>query len=181
MSSLHTSGWWMAWALPVLLGLGCEPADRATEPVSEVEPVRAADFRSEMLSAVIEKADAALGTRGYSPATDTWRGFLVDRDAAVNDASMQAGTCYVVVGISSTALRELELRVFDSDGGEVARDQRTGRGAALHYCPPQSGTYYTAVRAAAGNGLFAVRRYRGPTGLDIRLDDLFGEPEPERP
>ncbi len=94
---------------------------------------------------------------------------------------MHGGSCYLVVAAATDALRELDLRLFDSDGGEVAQDAQRGPGAALLYCPPHSGTYYVAALATQGTGLFGVRRFVGPTGLDVRLDNLFGAHEPEAP
>jgi hypothetical protein len=155
---------------------GCEDVEAAQrEP-----PRRAADFRSESVDEALEQADRKVRTRGFGPQGKAERGFLVDRDSAVVDAAMRAGNCYIVLGASSSALRELDLRVYDADGAEVARDDQTGGHAAVEFCPAQSGTYYVAARAAAGSGLYALRRYQGPTGLDVRIDDLFEEPV-ERP
>jgi hypothetical protein len=121
-------------------------------------------------------------TRGFSTDGEEWRGFLVEQGSAADEASLRAGTCYVILGAGSEALRELDLRIYDSDGTEVARDADTGPGAAILYCPPHVGTYYRAALATSGTGLFAVRRYAGPTGLDVRLDDLFrGAPAAPEP
>jgi len=150
-------------------------------------PRRAAEFRSEQVRTVLDAAGQAIQTRGFASSGDEWRGFLVEQGSAADEASLRGGTCYVLLGAGSEALRELDLRIFDSDGSEVSQDAQQGPGAALHYCPPHAGTYYIAALATAGTGLFAVRRYEGPTGIDMRLDDLFrdgpaAEPAaPERP
>lgn len=171
----------------LVVPLGCEePAEPAPEP--EPEPgARASEFRSAPVDEVLEAAAQRVRTRGFSAEGDDWRGFVVQRETEVADLPMRAGTCYVVVGVGSEALRELDLLLFDSDGAEVARDGQTGPRVAVHYCPPQSGTHYLGVRATTGNGLFAVRRFEGPTGLDVRIDELFahaaaqGGSAPERP
>jgi hypothetical protein len=170
-------------ALAMLTALGCDetaadPAIGALEP----EP-RAADFRSARVEQAIEAAAEVVETRGFASAGEPWRGFLVEHASEVREEAMRAGTCYVVLGAGSAAVRELNLRVFDSDGGAVVADSDGGALAALRFCPAQSGTYYVSVQAALGSGLFAVRMFRGPTGLEIRTDDLFrevtpGEPEP---
>lgn len=167
-------------ALALALATACdEPAEAASAP----EERRAAEFRSERVAAALDVADARVRTRGFTADSDEdFRGFLTERASTTDEAPMRSGNCYVVLGAGTPALRELDLRIFDSDGAEVAHDANTGRVAAAQYCPAQSGMYYLAAQATAGAGLFAVRRFRGPTGLDVRLDDLFGElptPDPQ--
>lgn len=161
-------------SLVLVLGLACDGDVSAEQP--EEEPRVAAEFRSEHVRTILGAAEQTVQTRGFSSDGDEWRGFLVEQGSAADEAPLRADTCYVILGAGSEALRELDLRVFDSDGTEVARDGQNGPGAALHYCPPHTGTHYTAALATAGTGLFAVRRYAGPTGLDVRLDDLFRDP-----
>jgi len=164
-----------------LVGLGgCDPA-----VADEAPPTRRADeFRSEGVAETLERAGTVLQTRGFSPDGDPWRGFLVDQGSQVTEVSLSTGSCYVVIAAGSTSLRELDLRLFDGDGTEVAQDAQTGPGTALRYCPPHSGTHYVAALATAGTGLFGVRRFVGPTGLEVRTDDLFraaGADEPSAP
>lgn len=172
-------------SLLIMACAGCEEADARREEPEVEPPARADEFRSAAVDETLDAAAEVVRTRGFNRAGDDWRGFVVRRETEVQELPMKTGTCYVVVAVGSPALRELGLRIFDGDGGEVARDRRGGGRAALHYCPPQSGTHYVGVRASSGNGLFAVRHFRGPTGLDVRLDDLFPSPKPtveaERP
>lgn len=138
------------------------------------EPIRRADeFRSERVSEELLAAENLLLTRGFSPEGDEWRGFLVDQGSEVTETTLRAGSCYVVIAAGSGSLQELDVRLFDSDGAEVAQDAHAGPRAALRYCPPHGGTHYVATLATAGAGLFGARRYAGPTGLDVRVDDLF--------
>ena len=175
-------------SLLLLLILACEGAEAEPTP-----PRRAAEFRSDVVDAALEQGSELVRTRGFQELGEPWRGFLVDRGSDVDQVSLRSGSCYVVLGVASEAVRSLELALYDSDGAEVdrqvaARDaERAELGAsALHYCPPRSGTYFVAVRSV-GSGLFAVRRFEGPTGLDVRLEGLLlrregtapknGEPE----
>jgi hypothetical protein len=153
----------------------------ATAAEQEPRPRRAEEFHSIEVEAVLEAVEHTVRTRGFSADGDEWRGFLVDQASAVSDAPMHGGSCYLVIGTATEALEELDLRLFDSDGSEVAQDSQRGGGAALLYCPPHSGTYYVAALATEGSGLFGVRRFVGPTGLDVRLDDLFAERPPAVP
>jgi hypothetical protein len=155
--------------------------DGASAEESAPDPPRAAEFRSEQVRTVIEAAEQTIRTRGFASDGEEQRGFLVAQGSAVHEAPLRAGSCYVILGAGSEALRELDLRIFDSDGTEVAQDAQRGAGAALFYCPPHAGTHYVAALATAGTGLYAVRRYAGPTGLEVRLDDLFREVSPAAP
>lgn len=152
--------------------MGCDGAEnRSVEPAPEARA-----YRSPAVDATLEEATEVVRTRGFTQEGDDWRGFVVQRNTEVTEVPLRTGSCYVVLVAGSGALQEVSVRLFDSDGGEVARDAHPGPATALHHCPPQSGTYYLGVRATSGNGLFAVRHFRGPTGLDVRLDDIFPDP-----
>lgn len=158
---------------------GCDEAAGALEADEDVP--RAAEFRSAAVGSAMDAASRLVRTRGFAASPEGWRGFLVEHASDTHELSMRAGTCYVALAAGSRAMRELNLRVFDSDGGEVVHDATSGPLAALRFCPSQSGTYYLAVHASAGNGLFEVRTFRGPTGLEIRIDDVFREVAPPEP
>lgn len=160
----------------------CDPAE-----AEEAPPIQQADeFRSEHVGEILQGAGTALQTRGLGPEGAPWRGFLVDQGSEVTEVSLATGNCYVIIGAGSASLQELDLRLFDGAGTKVAQDVHTGPGAALRYCPPNSGTHYVAALATSGSGLFGVQRYVGPRGLEVRTDDLFRgpgaePPAPERP
>ena len=143
------------------------------------EAPRAAELRSATVRAAIDAAARVLRTRGYSPTREERRGFVVERTALIDELPMRTGSCYVAIGAGSAALTSLELALHDSDGAAVAHGAApaTSR-AALQFCPPHSGTYYLAARAASGDGIVALRIFEGPSGLDVRVDDLFAPPEP---
>ena len=152
---------------------GSPPEDAAT-----TDPE---DFQSAPLEGEIERTASMVRTRGFTDGDAVERAFLVEQGSLTADPFMRHGSCYVLVAMGTSAIGELDLRLFDSDGGEVAQASRNGPRAALEYCPPQSGTFYAAVTARIGNGLVALRSFVGPTGLAIRLDDLFGDPPPQGP
>lgn len=162
--------WGIGFAL-LVVSSGCE-TPRPTSPPRPESP-RARDYRSSHVTAALRAARRVVETRGFALDGDEWRGFLVEHGTSVSDASLRSGSCYVVVATASSGLRELDLVVYDTDGGEVARDSDTGGHAAVRYCPAQTGTYYATARASAGSGVFAVQRFKGPTGLTVRIDDVF--------
>ena len=158
--------------LAVLALCGCDSTESVADLV-EPEPVRAADFQSTRVAQAVEAASGVVQTRGFATRNDAVRGFLVEHTADVREKSMHSGTCYVALAAASAAMRELDLRIYDSEGADVVSDSDDGPTAALRFCPTQTGTYYVTVRASAGSGLYEVRTFEGPTGLDIRTDDLF--------
>lgn len=159
--------------LACLLLVGCDTGQPDPEMTDPTAP-RAAEYRSARVDEALEAASEVVRTRGFSTLDDAFRGFVVEHTADVREQLMRSGTCYVVLAAASAAMRELDVRIYDSDGVEVVQDMNDGPLAALRFCPAQSGTYYVTIRASAGSGLYAVNTFRGPTGLDIRTDDLFG-------
>lgn len=166
-----------AWLLLLLSLASCDPPPGDPPPAPDA-PRAATEFRSSRVQGAIEAASALVRTRGFAAMESDWRGFLVEHSSDVREVPMRSGTCYVGLAAASGGVRDLNLRVFDSDGGEVVSDGATGPLAALRFCPSQSGTYYVAVVASSGSGLFEVRTFRGPTGLEIRMDDVFREVVP---
>lgn len=169
---------WIGWS-GILLLVACEAAPRA-EATADPSP-RAAEFRSSAVSQAVDAASEVVETRGFAAQQGDARGFLVEHAADARETSMRSGNCYVAIAAGSAALRELDLRIHDPDGLEVAGDTGDGPRAALLFCPTQTGTYYLTVRATAGSGLYQVRTFRGPTGLEIRTDDLFRQAPDPRP
>jgi hypothetical protein len=134
---------------------------------------RADEFRSARVDAALESASRVIRTRGFTPEGAVARGFLLEQASEVSSVPMRSGSCYVALAVGSAALRELDLRVFDGDGAEVAREADQGSLAVLRFCPAQNGTYFVTVRASAGSGLYAAHAFRGPTGLSFRVDDVL--------
>jgi hypothetical protein len=161
------------------LAIACAPAD---EPAAVVpERVPAGEYRSASVDSSLDLAMRAAQTRGYSADGVPFRGFAVEQSTAVDELSLESGSCYALVAAASGGVRDLDLALFDADGSEAARDLTSGASAALVFCPVTSGTYYGVVRATAGSGLFGVRLFRGPTGLDVSPEDLVLPPAEASP
>lgn len=161
----------------------CTVSPAAGTSAAPPGPTPAADFRSPRVQATLDGAARLLRTRGYLPDGAEARGFLVQHGTQVVPAPLRAGNCYVAVAVGSRAISSLELAMYDGEGALVAEAAATDAAhghAALRFCPPQSGGYWATMRAGDGSGLVALRRFRGPTGLELRLDDLVG-PSPEAP
>ncbi|MCB9591609.1 MAG: hypothetical protein H6719_02650 [Sandaracinaceae bacterium] len=163
--------WPNAWVW-LLLVAGCDAGSSAAA-TDDPTSARASQFRSSAVTEAIDAASEVVQTRGFAGRDDEVRGFLVEHAVEARETPMRSGTCYVAIAAASAAMRELDLRIYDSDGVEVASDTDDGPRAGLRFCPTQTGTYYLTARATAGSGLYQLRTFRGPTGLEIRTDDLF--------
>jgi hypothetical protein len=148
----------------------------AEEPTAPPDvPAAAGAFRSVAVETAARAAVRVLRTRGYEELGDPHRGFLVEGATLTLEAALRSDSCYVALLTSSEALIAATLTLHDSEGTAVARSGGVPAGdVALRLCPTHSGTYYLGVRADAGSGLVRVDLLSGPTGLDVRLDDLFG-------
>lgn len=162
----------------MLSGARCGGGGDPVDAGEGTEPARS--FASSRVAATLGQLSRATTTRGFEPDGTERRGFLVEHSPEVVEVAWRSGACYVVVASATEAVRELELQVFDAEGTPIARDEGRGPLAAMHVCPPQSGAFYVAVEASLGNGLYGVRSFRGPSGLEVRPADILRAAEPER-
>ncbi|MEM6960683.1 MAG: hypothetical protein AAF355_15925 [Myxococcota bacterium] len=160
----------------VLWLVGC-PIEASSEP--ESERLKSTDFYAASLDSRLRRAVDVLRTRGFDSDAPILRTFLVERDAHVHDATLSRGRCYVFAGVATDAVEQLSIRVFDSDGARAVEEHSLGAATAAFFCPSDSGRYFVALTASRGNGLLAFRRLSGPTGLTLRVDDIFRPREQE--
>lgn len=158
-------------ALLIALAAACSEPPPSEEPEEALRP--ADEYVSQELDAELDQIAERVRERGYSPADDPWRGFLVDGATATRRITVRSGRCVVLVAVASPQLLSLELAVHDGDGAEMVRSSPGEWG--VRYCAATSGVHFVVARAE-GDGLFAVRRFDGPRGLAIRFDDLRAPP-----
>jgi hypothetical protein len=164
-------------ASTTLCALALLAACGAEGPPDAGPPAGAEAYRSGVVAGTIEAAAQRVRTRGFEPDGAERRGFLVERATEVAEADLASGSCYVLLATASSGVRELELRLFDAEGSPLAQDGATGPRSVLPFCPSRSGRTYVAVTAATGSGLYALRRFVGPSGLDLVPDDVFPRDE----
>ena len=154
--SLTSSAFW-------LVGCPEPPVQETVEPSEEETP-----FVSLELDQRLDAAAAGARERGFTAQSgEPWRGFIVDGGTEVQELDLRSGRCHAFIVVGSSAIENLRMTLHDSEGVELLRAD-----GGLQHCPSQSGVYFLALRST-GSGLFAARRFEGPAGLDLRLEDLI--------
>ena len=85
---------------------------------------------------------------------------------------VEAGHCYTVGSFAREGLVEVNLRVLDDEGSEVARDETVGSDSSLQFCADRPGQYAAELISRDGLGVATLLLFRapaavvgGPTGL----------------
>jgi hypothetical protein len=138
-----------------------EPENAGPAPVVPQAP-RAPPLPGPPDSSVTAETALALAARdleavGYRRTRDDLSGSLAQGRAEARDVDLAAGACYALVAAGDGGVRDLDLRLVDRQGAEIARDMATDPRALLRVCPGASGTFRLEVRMFDGNGRWAVR------------------------
>jgi hypothetical protein len=79
---------------------------------------------------------------------------------------MIANHCYRILAVGGVEVNDLDLALYDADGGELDADTSGGDYPALGttrpICPPSPGRYRVEVRMRSGAGEYAVVAVRTP-------------------
>ncbi|MFW5921257.1 MAG: hypothetical protein ACOCUS_05400, partial [Polyangiales bacterium] len=94
---------------------------------------------------------------GHRPATDLRTGRLQTGKKARFEVSVEGGKCYVVLAAGVPSVRELNLRVLDSFGNEVASDSTRDAFPAARACPSVGGRWTVELDMFNGYGKYAVQ------------------------
>ncbi len=107
---------------------------------------------------VLPGARATMSALGFNAV-----GAIVERTVArgateSHTVTLQAGHCYRVMAIATSAGADLELALFTGDGDRAGESLTSGQAASVGYCASNSGTFRAAVsgRNAAGLYLFSL-------------------------
>lgn len=117
-------------------------------------------------------------TRGYGTPTHALRTFVLEGEGEALPVDLPTGACATWVALGGGGLRDLDLRLFDGDGNEVAADAVRGEGGLVHVCPaatPEPGTapYYVELRAVEGSGAVVVGAFASAAGEGEGFAELF--------
>ena len=96
---------------------------------------------------------SAMGLAQTGPISE---GSLPEGAEARVGIQLQAGQCYTIVGLGSSGIVDLNLRVIAEGGEEVGHDATTDRQAVVQYCADRTGEYQVIVGANQGSGGYLV-------------------------
>ena len=90
-----------------------------------------------------------LSNRGYTMSGDVYDGDLKHSYYEDLTIKLQPGTAYAFMGVCDQDCHDIDLRLFDPDGDEVASDLRTDDWPIVSISPSYSGTYTLRVVMAS--------------------------------
>ena len=90
-----------------------------------------------------------LSSRGYSMSGDVFDGNLKNNYYEDLTIKLQPGTSYAFMGVCDQDCRDIDLRLFDPDGDEVASDVRNDDWPIVSVMPSYTGTYTLRVEMAS--------------------------------
>jgi len=116
--------------------------------------------------------------RGYGDSESATRVFLPEGEGRGFALDLPTDRCTTMIAIGGGRMRELDARLFDGEGAELAQDAIDGEGALLHVCPEgAAGTlpHYLELRAERGAGAVVIGAFHSPHGAGEGFGDLFDE------
>ena len=90
-----------------------------------------------------------LSERGYTMSGDVYDGKLNADDIEDLTITLRPGTSYAFMGVCDEDCRDIDLRLYDPDGDEVAADVRTDDWPIVTVTPRFKGTYRVRVVMAS--------------------------------
>ena len=97
----------------------------------------------------VSQHDGFLSDRGYAMSGDVYDGKLNDDYYQDLTIKLQPGTSYAFMGVCDEDCRDIDLRLYDPSGNEVASDLREDDWPIVMVTPSYSGTYQVRVVMAS--------------------------------
>ncbi|MGF1466881.1 MAG: hypothetical protein ACFCGT_12180 [Sandaracinaceae bacterium] len=107
----------------------------------------------------------AMAAMGLAQTGEISEGALGEGEVARVTASFREGVCYTVVAIGGSGARDVNVRISDDAGTELAADRNRDGQAAAQFCPARSGDYQVAVEMASGSGSYVMSTWSGVPAL----------------
>lgn len=132
---------WFAAALVVSASLTAVPAG------AQVPQQYAAELARKLVV-----AEQFLKDNGFSRAAGPFAGGLEQRRSAQFDVTLRAGLDYRIVGVCDSRCTDLDLKLYDPSGNEVAEDVLQDSVPVLQIRPVSTGSYAIDVDMARCGG-----------------------------
>jgi len=106
---------------------------------------RGGDEWGRQVSNLLSRASQMATSRGMRPTHEPYIGALRVRGTETHRVQLNGGTAYSMIGVCDNDCSDLDLRLFDASGREVASDVMSDDTPVVSVTPRRSGTY--TVRA----------------------------------
>ncbi|MEM9195232.1 MAG: hypothetical protein AAGF12_39030 [Myxococcota bacterium] len=116
----------------------------------------------------------ALSATGLAQTGAISEGSLPEGADATIPMRLRAGTCYTFVALGSTSVDNIDVRVTDGGGEEIARDTTMDRQAAAQACPERDAEYLVIITMGEGQGSYTVSSWSGQVGAGGRSSAVAG-------
>ena len=103
----------------------------------------------------------AMSAMGLAQTGAISTGSLPEGAVARIDVQLRAGECYTFLGLGSSSVDDLDVRVVGEGDLEVGRDVTHDRQAAAQVCPDRAGDYQVVVTMTEGHGGYLVTSWSG--------------------
>jgi len=121
------------------------------------------DARLESRYVAVHNTMTALGLAQTGPIS---QGSLSEGDDVQVVVPLEANRCTVFLALGSGGVSDLDVRVLDTNGTTVAESDTASDQAAVRICPIRTGDYAVVLRAARGDGSYALASWSTGAGGD---------------
>jgi hypothetical protein len=101
-----------------------------------------------------------LQRRGFRAVQSPLRVPLVPEQRIRSVLSVEPGACYTAAGFALDGLENIDLRVLDDEGVEVARDASQEEDASVQFCTDRGAEYAAEVQGVSGKGSALLLLFR---------------------
>jgi len=104
-------------------------------------PAHAQDTWERQVTRLLGRVATVATSNGMSLTHEPSIGSLSDGASERHTINLQAGTAYALVGVCDNDCTDLDFRLFDSSGNEIASDVATDDTPVISITPSRSGRY----------------------------------------
>jgi hypothetical protein len=104
-------------------------------------PAHAQDTWERQVTRLLGRAASVASDNGMSLTHEPFIGSLANGTSERHTINLQAGTAYMLVGVCDNDCADLDFRLFDSSGNEIASDVATDDTPVISITPSRGGRY----------------------------------------
>ena len=104
-------------------------------------PAHAQDAWERQVTRLLGQVASVAISNGMTLTHEPWIGSLSDGSSERHTITLRAGTSYALVGVCDNDCTDLDFRLYDANGNEVAEDVATDDTPVISITPRHSGQY----------------------------------------